>query len=63
MFVALFRATKTKIPYKKAIEEVITINELKVWMSELDDSAIDDIIRDIDMFYRLEMQMDADDEE
>lgn len=49
--------------YKKAIEEVITINELKEWMSELDDSAIDDIIRDIDMFYRLEMQMDADDEE
>lgn len=49
--------------YKKAIEEVITINELKVWISELDNSAIDDIIRDIDMFYRLEMQMDADDEE
>ena len=49
--------------YEKAIEEVITINELKEWTSELMDSDIDDIIRDIDIYYRLEMHMDADDEE
>ena len=49
--------------YEKAIEEVITINELKEWTSELGDSDIDDIIRDMDIYYRLEMHMDADDEE
>lgn len=49
--------------YEKAIEEVITINELKEWTSELRDSDVDDIIRDIDIYYRLEMHMDTDDEE
>lgn len=49
--------------YEKAIEEVITINELKAWTSELSDSDVDDIIRDIDIYYRLEMHMDIDDEE
>ena len=49
--------------YEKAIEEVITINELKEWISELGNSDIDDIIRDIDIYYRLEMHMDADEEE
>lgn len=48
--------------YEKAIEEVITINELKEWTSELGDSDIDDIIRDIDIYYRLEMHMDDDEE-
>lgn len=48
--------------YEKAIEEVITINELKEWTSELGDSDVDSIIRDIDIFYRLEMHMDAEDE-
>lgn len=48
--------------YEKAIEEVITINELKEWTSDLNDSDIDDIIRDIDIYYRLEMHMDADEE-
>lgn len=49
--------------YEKAIEEVITISELKAWTSELSDSDVDDIIRDIDIYYRLEMHMDTDDEE
>lgn len=49
--------------YEKAIEEIITINELKSWTSELNDAAIDGIIRDIDIYYRLEMNMDAADEE
>jgi hypothetical protein len=49
--------------YRKAIEEIITINELQMWTAELDDDDIDGIIRDIDIYYKLEMNMDADDEE
>lgn len=43
--------------YRKAIEEIITINELQNWIIELDDKDIDQIIRDIDIYYRLEMNM------
>ena len=46
--------------YRKAIEEIITINELKNWIVELDDQHIDQIIRDIDIYYRLEMNMEDD---
>lgn len=49
--------------YRKAIEEIITINELRTWIYELNNDDIDGIIRDIDMYYKLEMNMDADDEE
>lgn len=45
--------------YHKAIEEIITIQELQQWTDELDDGDIDDIIRDIDIYYKLEMNMDA----
>lgn len=48
--------------YKNAIEEIITINELKQWTNELNDSDIDEIIRDIDIYYKLEMNMDAEDD-
>lgn len=48
--------------YKQAVEEIITINELQKWTSELGDSDIDDIIRDIDIYYKLEMNMEAEDE-
>lgn len=44
--------------YRKAIEEIITINELQNWIIELDDKNIDQIIRDIDIYYRLEMNME-----
>ena len=44
--------------YKKAIEEIITINELRQWIFCLDDSDIDNILRDIDIYYRLEMNID-----
>ena len=44
--------------YRKAIEEIITINELKNWIIELDDKYIDQIIRDIDIYYQLEMNME-----
>lgn len=49
--------------YKNAIEEVITINELKKWIEELDNEDIDNIIRDIDVYYKLEMNMDTQYEE
>lgn len=49
--------------YKKAIEEIITINELQTWTSELKNDDIDGIIRDIDIYYKLEMNMDAEEEE
>ncbi len=44
--------------YRKAIEEIITINELQDWTQELDNVDIDGIIRDIDIYYKLEMNMD-----
>ena len=49
--------------YRKAIEDIITINELQQWTTELDGDDIDGIIRDIDVYYKLEMNMDAEDEE
>lgn len=49
--------------YHKAIEEVITINELQQLTDELNNNDIDGIIRDIDIYYKLEMNMDANDEE
>ena len=49
--------------YKNAIEEIITINELKTWIEELNDNDIDNIIRDIDVYYRLEMNIEAQDDE
>lgn len=48
--------------YRKAIEEIITINELQQWTYDLDNDDIDGILRDIDIYYKLEMNMDADDE-
>lgn len=39
--------------YHKAIEEIITINELQMWTSELNNYDIDGIIRDIDIYYKL----------
>lgn len=48
--------------YHKAIEEIITINELELWTSELDNADIDRILRDIDIYYKLEMNMDTEEE-
>lgn len=48
--------------YRKAIEDIITINELQQWLNELEGKDIDRIIRDIDIYYKLEMNMDAEDE-
>lgn len=61
-----FRANGMQIikeRYTKAIEEIITINELQEWTYDLDRANIDGIIRDIDIYYKLEMNMDASDDE
>lgn len=47
--------------YKNAIEEIITINELCEWTNELSNDDIDGIIRDIDIYYKLEMNIDVED--
>lgn len=47
--------------YKNAIEEIITINELCEWTNELSNDDIDGIIRDIDIYYKLEMNLDVED--
>lgn len=44
--------------YEQAIEEIITINELQQWIEELPEEDIDNIIRDIDIYYKLEMNID-----
>lgn len=49
--------------YNKAIEEIITINELQMWTSELNNNDVDGIIRDIDIYYKHEMNMYTEDEE
>lgn len=41
--------------YNKAIEEVITINELKSWYSTLKENDIKNIMKDIIVYYKLEM--------
>lgn len=43
--------------YKSAIEEIITINELKKWMFDLLDDEINAVINDIEMYYKLEMNL------
>ena len=58
---SLPKGSKEKI--LKAIEEIITINELQAWTEELNDSDVDGIIRDIDIYYKLEMNLEAEDEE
>ena len=44
--------------YRHAIEDIITINELEYWINALSDEDIDEIIRDIDVYYKLEMRME-----
>ena len=49
--------------YREAIEEIITIHELRTWLYSLDDTDIDGILRDIDVYYRLEMNLEAEEED
>ncbi len=41
--------------YNKAIEEIITINELKEWYEGLDENSIKNIMNDIVLYYKVEM--------
>ena len=43
--------------YKNAIEEIITINELKEWLSHLDSASINDVLEDIVRYYKLELNI------
>lgn len=43
--------------YEKAIEEIITINELIKWLDVLDSDSINLLIKDIDLYYRLELNL------
>ena len=49
--------------YNKAIEDIITINELKNWTLDLSTDSVNNIIRDIDIYYKLEMHLEKDDAE
>ena len=43
--------------YQQAIEEIITINELKDWLNSLDGQSIDELLHDINKYYRLELNL------
>ena len=47
-----------KNKYKNAIEEIITINELKEWIKNLSNSTINEVVDDIERYYKLEMNLD-----
>lgn len=44
-----------KNKYHDAIEEIITINELRLWVDDMDDEAISDLLQDIEVYYKYEM--------
>ena len=44
--------------YKKAFEEIITINEIRMWLLQLDEDSINLIINDIDFYYKMEMNLE-----
>ena len=44
--------------YQNAIEEIITINELKQWVKDLSGDTINEVIDDIELYYKLEMNVE-----
>lgn len=44
--------------YQKAFEEIITINEIKQWLFSLNEDAVNAIIKDIDFYYKMEMNLE-----
>lgn len=44
--------------YKNAFEEIITINEIKAWLLQLDEDSINRIINDIDFYYKMELNLE-----
>ena len=49
--------------YRNAIEEIITINEIKMWLDALDDDAVNSIVNDIAFYYKVEMNINEHDSE
>ncbi len=47
--------------YENSIEEIITINELRNWLNNLNESSINSIIEDIDRYYRIELNIEEND--
>lgn len=45
--------------YKNSIEEIITINELRKWLNDLNESSINNLIEDIDNYYKIELNIDT----
>lgn len=43
--------------YEDSIEEIITINELKNWLNNLDEESINKLIEDIDTYYKVELNI------
>ena len=43
--------------YNLAIEEIITINELIQWLENLKPNSIDSLIKDIELYYKLELNL------
>ena len=43
--------------YQQAIEEIITINELRVWLNALNNESVDELLQDINKYYRLELNL------
>lgn len=46
--------------YEKSIEEIITINELRNWLNKLNEESINNLIDDIDTYYKIELNIDND---
>ncbi len=46
-----------KSKYMEAIEEIITINELKDWLNKLSEKEVKQIITDIDIYYKMEFNL------
>lgn len=43
--------------YKEAVEEVITINELIKWLDEVSENRIGHIVKEVDQYYKFEMDL------
>lgn len=46
-----------KSRYQNAIEEIITINELEKWLIDLKDKYVNNVLNDIDLYYKLELNI------
>lgn len=46
--------------YENSIEEIITINELRNWLNKLNEESINNLIDDIDTYYKIELNIGND---